>query len=251
MNARRPSSWSLRTSTPIPHSRAIRPTISSRFVGLADRRRGHDPDRLGAELLGEANLRGDDVRHLGDLVVVDRPVVRGGPADLVVGPLLHHLAELALVRARPPGRGWCSSRCRSPRRASSRSSQTWRMRPAGCAPLVTQASQRLDREFTICRVFLPTVFVMHVMPTVLPSLRRGRRGNAPAQLDPEAHRGEARPHGPPRVVGGARPREVVRGRRLRLACRSTRRRPRSCPPRRTVPRTPRASRARWRARSSA
>ena len=61
---------------------------------LANRRGGDDPNCLRAQLLGEADLRRDDVRDLDDLVLVDRAVVRGPLADLVVGALLHDLAEL-------------------------------------------------------------------------------------------------------------------------------------------------------------
>ena len=65
---------------------------------LADRRRGHGADRLGAHLLGEPDLGGDHLGDLGDLVGVDRPVVLRGLADPRVGALLHHLAKLALLR---------------------------------------------------------------------------------------------------------------------------------------------------------
>src|SRR6476469_6855354 len=52
--------------------------------------------------------------------------------------------------------------------------------------LITDPSQRLDREFTICRDFRPSLSAMHVLPTVLPSLRRTRRGSSGGRLDPEA-----------------------------------------------------------------
>src|SRR6478609_6622311 len=40
--------------------------------GLADRRRGDDADRLDAAFVGHAHLRGDQLRHLGDLLAGDR-----------------------------------------------------------------------------------------------------------------------------------------------------------------------------------
>ncbi len=99
MKASRPSSWSLRISTGSP---ATRLDLLGRLLAvarLADRRRGDDPDRLGAELVGEPDLGRDDVGDLGDLLGGDRAVgVLDVAADLRVGALLHHLAELALVR---------------------------------------------------------------------------------------------------------------------------------------------------------
>ena len=67
-------------------------------LGLADRGRRDDPDRLGAELLSEPNLGGDDVGDLGDLAGRDRAVLLlRALDDPRVGALLHDLAELAFV----------------------------------------------------------------------------------------------------------------------------------------------------------
>ena len=66
-------------------------------LGLADRGGGDDPDRLGAELVGEPDLSRDDVGDLGDLLVGDLAAGLGVAADLRVGALLHDLAQLALV----------------------------------------------------------------------------------------------------------------------------------------------------------
>ena len=63
-------------------------------LGLADRRRGDDPDRLGAELLGEPHLGRDDLGDLGDLLVGDPPLALRVLLEARVGALLHHLAQL-------------------------------------------------------------------------------------------------------------------------------------------------------------
>jgi sugar phosphate isomerase/epimerase len=57
------------------------------------------------------------------------------------------------------------------------------MRPTLVAAPITGTSQAVDPNFTICRGFTRTVVVMHVMPTVLPTLRRGRSGSLPPHLD--------------------------------------------------------------------
>ncbi len=61
---------------------------------LADRRGRDRADRLGAELAGEADLSGDDLRYLGRLPLGDRPVAVERLADARIGPLLHHLLQL-------------------------------------------------------------------------------------------------------------------------------------------------------------
>src|SRR3954451_9606576 len=66
--------------------------------GLADCGRRHGPGRLGADLLGEAQLRGNHVGDLIDLRGVDRTLVLRGLVDPRVAPLLHHLAELPVLR---------------------------------------------------------------------------------------------------------------------------------------------------------
>jgi hypothetical protein len=75
--------------------------LSDHVVGvlrLADRCRGDDADRLGLHLLGQPDLGGDDVGELGDLLGNDLPLPLRRLVDPGVGTLLHHLAELALLR---------------------------------------------------------------------------------------------------------------------------------------------------------
>ena len=67
-------------------------------LGLADRRGGDDPDRLRPELLGEPHLGGDDLGELGDLLVGDLALALRVLVEARVGALLHHLAQLALLR---------------------------------------------------------------------------------------------------------------------------------------------------------
>ena len=71
--ASRPSSSSLRTSTGIPATREISATTASRLVASRIAAVA-TTDRLGAQLLREADLGGDHLGDLGDLLVVDRPL---------------------------------------------------------------------------------------------------------------------------------------------------------------------------------
>ena len=67
-------------------------------LGFANGRGRDGADRLGAELLSEPDLGAHDLCGLGDLLVRDAAVALRVGADLRVGALLHHLAELALLR---------------------------------------------------------------------------------------------------------------------------------------------------------
>ena len=66
-------------------------------LGLADRRRRDDADRLGAELLGEAELRRHRLGDLGDLLVRDLALRLRGVVDPRVGALLHDRPQLTLL----------------------------------------------------------------------------------------------------------------------------------------------------------
>ena len=95
--ASRPSSSSLSTSTARPAVLLDRLHDLVAVLGLADRGRGDDLDHLGAHLLGQPHLGGDDLGDLGDLLVGDLAVLARVLADPGVGALLHHLAELSLL----------------------------------------------------------------------------------------------------------------------------------------------------------
>ena len=100
MKERRPSSSSLRTSTSTPAASPISLAACSPLARLAHRGGGDRADRLGAELARQADLGGDDLGDLLDLVGTDRSVVVDRLVDAGVGALLHHLFQLAVDRLR-------------------------------------------------------------------------------------------------------------------------------------------------------
>ena len=80
--------------------RADLPRRPLAIARLAHRGGRYRANRLGAELTRQADLGGDDLGDLLDLVGTDRSVVVDRLVDSGVGALLHHLFQLAVDRLR-------------------------------------------------------------------------------------------------------------------------------------------------------